>query len=150
MYTNKLIPATHPSTNAYIYNQFVTLLDELESHKLSTKTLQNIQKQVNKLNSMVCNEQLWDKQLKISYRKIIKLVKKDIDLVPKNYYLQHFVAIGLSAIGIPVGVLIGFLLNNMILISLGVPFGLAIGAAIGKHLDKKAFKQHKQLSIDLC
>ena len=80
--------------------------------------------------------------------RILKLIEKEQKLVPKNIYRNRWLAIGMSAFGIPFGVAFGISLGNMAFLAIGLPLGMAIGIAVGTDLDKKALKNGKQ--IDVC
>ncbi|MBK8045016.1 MAG: hypothetical protein IPK21_21620 [Haliscomenobacter sp.] len=58
-------------------------------------------------------------------------------------------SLGMAAFGLPIGVAFGMSLGNIGLLGSGLPIGLAIGVALGSGLDKKAFKEGKQLDLDI-
>lgn len=130
------------------YQRFSTLIDELRSHKLSHSVIDFINDELDVLNK-TNEEKPLRKQLRISQQKIIKQVEKEHKLVPKNYYRNLWMAVGMSAFGLPMGVAFGAALGNMGLLAVGLPIGMAIGIAVGTKKDKEAAQDGKQLKFDL-
>ena len=81
--------------------------------------------------------------------RILKLIEKEQKLVPKNIYRNRWLAIGMSAFGIPFRVAFGISLGNMAFLAIGLPLGMAIGIAIGAGMDKKAFEEGRQLDLEI-
>jgi len=79
----------------------------------------------------------------------LKKLEKEHKLVPKNYYRNLWLPLGMSAFGLPIGVAFGLLVDNIALLSIGLPIGLAIGVALGISLDQKAAKAGKQLDFEV-
>jgi hypothetical protein len=80
--------------------------------------------------------------------KILRLVEKQLKLVSKNHYRNAWMAIGI-ALGVPFGVVFGNSFDNMAYIGIGIPIGMAIGIGIGTAMDAKAFKEGRQLDLEL-
>lgn len=89
------------------------------------------------------------KRLRSSELRILKLIEKELKLVPRNTYRTRWMAIGMSIFGIPMGVAFGASLGNMAFLAIGIPIGMSIGIAIGTGMDKKAHEQDKQLDIEI-
>ncbi len=89
------------------------------------------------------------KRIRKSQSNILKLIEKELKLVPKNLYRSRWMAIGMSAFGIPLGVAFGTSLWNMGLLGIGIPIGMVIGMAIGSGMDKKAFEESRQLDLEM-
>ncbi len=77
------------------------------------------------------------------------MVTKELKLVTKNQYRNMWFILGMSAFGVPIGVAIGLALGNIAFLGIGFPFGMVIGALVGINMDKKAFKEGRQLDIEL-
>lgn len=75
-------------------------------------------------------------------------LEKEHKLVPKNYYRNIWLLVGMAAFGLPIGVVFGLLMDNISLLSIGLPIGLAIGVGLGISLDKKAEKEGRQLDFE--
>jgi hypothetical protein len=78
---------------------------------------------------------------------ILKLVKKELKIVPKSHYQTLWMLFGFSGLGIPIGVAFGLGMGNIGLLGIGLPIGMGLGAVIGLMLDKKALKEGRQLDI---
>ena len=131
------------------YLQFEKLLNELEKRELTDNIIVSINKEINGLNAIPGSDKNLRKQITKVQADIIKLVEKELKLVPKNYYRNLWLAIGLAVFGLPVGVIIGLTLHNMAFLGIGLPMGLAVGIAIGTGMDKKAQEEGRQLDIEL-
>ncbi len=60
-----------------------------------------------------------------------------------------WLALGMSAFGIPIGVAIGLSVGNPGLLATGLPIGMGIGMAVGASMDKKAKETGKQLDVEI-
>jgi len=130
------------------YAQFEALLSELQKKELPDSITLYINEEVSSLNELPTNTELL-KSIRKKQTKIIQLVEKQVKIVPKNYYRNMWLAVGMSAFGLPLGVAIGLSLGNIGLLGIGLPIGMAIGAAVGSGMDKKAFKEGRQLDIEI-
>lgn len=137
------------SSESPIYGQLGALLQELEKKTLSDEVVRSINQDIERLNTTTANGSSLRKLVKQIQTNIVKLVEKQHKIVPKNYYRNIWLAIGMSAIGIPLGMLYGLLMGNMGLLAIGLPIGLGIGVAIGSNMDKKAADEGRQLDIEL-
>jgi len=81
--------------------------------------------------------------------KILKLLEKEMKVVPKNHYRNLWLAVGMSAIGVPIGLVFGLCLGNIGLLGTGLPIGMAIGMVFGSNMDNKAFKEGRQLDMEV-
>jgi hypothetical protein len=81
--------------------------------------------------------------------RLIKLIEKEVKLVPKNYYRNLWLTLGMAGFGIPIGVAFGASLGNMAFIGVGLPIGLAFGIALGTGMDKKALAEGRQLDLEI-
>ena len=130
------------------YTQFECLLNELAKRKLPDVVAEYINEEVKSLNRLPTGEEL-KKALKKKQAKIIQLVEKQLKIVPKNYYRNMWLALGMSVFGLPLGVAIGLSLGNIGLLGIGLPIGMAIGAGVGSGMDKKALQEGRQLDIEI-
>lgn len=141
-----------PKTERYpkvlkIFLKFEALLKDLSNKKLSDKTIDQINMMVYELNNSLAKERVYHENLKKAYSDILKMLKKEENIVPKDHYRNLWMALGISTFGIPIGVAFGIALGNMAFLVIGLPIGMAVGLAIGTNLDKKALKNNKQLNI---
>lgn len=131
------------------YFQFETLLEELRKHEIPTDITHAINKEVEQINSFTVSDKALLKQVKESQSRILKLIEKELKLVPQKHYMKMWLAVGMAAFGLPFGVVFGVSLGNMGLIGIGIPIGMALGIAIGTAMDKKAFESGKQLDVEI-
>lgn len=89
------------------------------------------------------------KELGRCQARILGKVEKELKIVPKEYYQNQWLAIGMAGFGIPMGLVFALVLDNMAFFAIGLPLGLAIGMAYGQRLDQKARDEGRQLDIGL-
>ncbi len=131
------------------YIQFEKLLSELRKRDLPDGLVMSINKDIKEMNSTSISGDDIGKIIKRKQTMIIKLLEKEVKLVPKNYYRKLWLAVGMAAFGIPIGVSFGISLGNMAFLGIGLPIGLAIGIAVGSGMDKKAFEEGRQLDVEI-
>ncbi len=131
-----------------LYRNLNSLLNELRLQKLSSPVISFINEQIELINTSH-EERAFRKQLRIGQHKILKKVEKEHKIVPKNYYRNLWMILGMSTFGIPMGAAFGASIGNMGLLGIGLPIGMAIGIAVGMTKDNKAAKDGKQLNFDL-
>ena len=129
--------------------QFKQLNKLLNDKKLPVNIIEKINFEIELLNSsqLVGNSLLH--LIKKKQNKIIRLTEKELKIVPKNYYRNLWMVLGMSAFGLPLGVAFGLSMGNIGLLAIGLPIGTGIGVLVGSKLDKKASESGKQLDIEL-
>lgn len=127
---------------------FEKLITELRKRKISSEIVISVNQNIEEVNSFYGSNKDLRKQICKSQSKILKLLEKDLKLVTRNHYRNMWLAIGMSAFGIPFGVAFGAILDNMGFIGMA-SIGMAIGIAIGTGMDKKAFEEGKQLDLEV-
>ena len=133
-----------------IYNQFAILLSELRKKELPESMILSINNEVEEINkSGILNSNDLRKLIKKKQTVILRLIEKDLKLVPINYYRTLWLALGMTVFGIPLGVLTGVLIGKPGLFMLGLPIGVAIGVTVGTAMDKKAVKENRQLNVEI-
>ena len=130
------------------YQKLHTLVNELKTQKLSTKVIDFINKQIELIN-VTQEEKKLKKQVRLSQQKILRLLEKEHKLVPKGYYRNLWMVLGMSSFGIPMGVAFGAALGNMGLLGIGLPIGMVIGMPLGTKKDNDAAKKGRQLNFAL-
>ena len=121
---------------------FNKLIDALNDRSLDQKSFDRINEHINVIENNVNFN-----TIKKEESKILDYVKEKYGYVAKNHYMSLWIALGMSAIGVPIGVAIGLALDQLGFMGIGIGGGLAIGVAIGSAKDKKAKEQGKQLPI---
>ncbi|MFT4736405.1 MAG: hypothetical protein ACI8QD_000187 [Cyclobacteriaceae bacterium] len=129
--------------------QFEGLLTELRKKDLPAEIAILINDGVEQTNAVSASDNGLSKQIRKAQSGIIRLVEKELKIVTKNHYRNSWLVIGMSAFGIPIGVAFGSSVGNMGFLGLGLPIGMVIGIAVGAGMDKKAFKNGKQLDIEI-
>lgn len=132
-----------------IYSQFEKLLFELRKRDLPDALVMSVNRYIEELNSASNSGSEMRRKIVKTQTRIIKLLEKEVKLVPKNYYRNIWLALGLAAFGVPIGVVLGTSLGNMAFLGIGLPIGLAIGIAVGSEMDKKALKEGRQLDVEI-
>ncbi|WP_373722504.1 hypothetical protein [Bacteroides heparinolyticus] len=132
-----------------IFSQFTKLLIELEKREIPDEIVISINKDIDEINSITNIGNELKKQIKQRLQRIIKLLERNLKLVPRNYYRNMWMALGMAVFGIPMGVAFGTSLGNMAYLAIGLPIGLAIGLGVGEGMDKKALKEGRQLDIEI-
>lgn len=125
---------------------FKKLLVELRKRNLPDGLVMEINKAIEELNVTAGTA---DEQRKMIRRKqsgILKLLDKEMNLVPSNHYRNLWLVLGMATFGLPLGVVFGTILGSMGFIGMGLPIGMPIGMAMGMSLDKKALSEGRQLA----
>jgi hypothetical protein len=129
--------------------QFEKLLTELRKKKLPDGLVMAINKEIEPLNTTYGSGNERRKSIRKIQTRLIKLIEKEVKLVPKNYYRNLWLTLGMAGFGIPIGVAFGASLGNMAFIGVGLPIGLAFGIALGTGMDKKALAEGRQLDLEI-
>lgn len=143
-----------PKTERYpkalkLFHKFEKLIDELSHKTLPDEVIELINHEIHELNNSLAKEKTYHKDLKIAYDHILKLLRKQLKIVPKHYYRNLWLTVGMSSIGLPIGVAFGLAFDNMAFLGLGLPIGMSIGMIIGAGMDNKAKDKDKQIDIDI-
>ncbi len=133
------------SKSEQAFAKFQRLLDELKRQDLNDEVVTAINEGVDQINAIADSGEVLHKQIKKTQSEILKLLEKEVKIVPKHYYRNLWMALGMAAFGIPMGVAFGMSLGNMAFLAIGLPIGLAIGIAVGTGMDKKAAEEGRQL-----
>jgi hypothetical protein len=129
--------------------QFEKLLSELRKKELPDGLVNAINKDIEALNASSGSGDEQRKSIKKIQMSLIKLIEKEVKLVPKNYYRNLWLTLGMAAFGIPLGAAFGASLGNMAFLGIGLPIGMAVGSALGSGMDKKALAEGRQLDIEI-
>ena len=122
--------------------QFNELISALNDKELDEEMIEHIKGNMSNIRS-----ELTFNTIKKEESKILDYIKREKGYVAQNHYMTLWIALGMSAIGVPIGVAIGLALDQLGFMGIGIGGGLAIGVAIGSAKDKKAKEQGKQLPI---
>ncbi len=128
---------------------FDQLINELEKKNLPPEIVDSINQDIDEINTFSGSANSLLTQLKKKQSKILKLIEKELKLVTKNHYRNMWLALGMSAFGLPIGVAFGITVGNIGLLAIGLPIGMVIGMAVGSSMDKKAKESGKQLDVEI-
>lgn len=131
------------------YQLLEELIAELQARELPPEVVVNMNIEISRLNAVVDDHIKLYFYVKLVKKKLLKSILKDLEIVPKNYYRNFWLAMGMSVIGIPFGALFSMLLDNYSYISFGMLIGMVLGLAIGTELDKKALENNRQLQLEI-
>lgn len=130
------------------FTYYQSLLEDLRARELADSMVEAINQDTEALNGLQGSTKEWAKKLRKTIHQRLQKLEKELKLVPKNLYRTRWMAIGLSAFGIPFGVAFGVALGNMAFLGVGIPIGMVVGMAIGAGMDQKAEKEGRQLQIE--
>lgn len=130
-----------------LFRQLDQIRTELSTRELADPTLQAVNGMITEINTSGQSGKPLQKQLKDIRTKLLKLLEKELKLVPRHHYRTQWMVLGMSAFGIPIGVAFGMSIGNLGMLGLGLPIGMAIGVAVGSGMDEKAKKEGRQLNF---
>lgn len=137
------------SKNQKCYDRLVQLNDILKTKDLSDQTISELNKEYQViLNGSNNTPKEFKKTLQKKTYTIFKTIEKNHKLVPKNYYRNQWLALGMAMFGVPFGMVFGMALGNLAFLGIGIPIGMLFGIAIGDSKDKEAFKKGFQIDIE--
>jgi hypothetical protein len=131
------------------FNQLDKVLTELREKQVPDEVISSINNAVDETNNFKGSEKELKKQIRKAQSGIIKLIEKKLKMVPKNHYRNLWLVLGMSAFGLPIGVALGASQGNNGMLGAGLPIGMVIGIAVGTGLDRKAFKEGRQLDLEI-
>ncbi len=133
------------------YAKFDAFLSELRKRELPDKMIIFINKEIDKLNQMSGETpKKIIKQILKSQSNIISNLEKELNIVPKKHYLKKWMVLGMGVLGIPAGLVVGVEYGRLPLgIAFGLPIGMLTGTLLGFYQDKKAFKEGRQINVEL-
>lgn len=136
---------------AYFY--FQQYIRELQKRELPGIIITSVNAAIEEINEIPSTEKNLGWKIKKHQKKIVRLVEKELKIVPRNYYQNLWLVYGMAFVGLPLGFLFTALLGNFGLLTFGLgtgmALGLAIGVSLGRRLDKKALDEGRQLDAEL-
>ncbi|MFC2108993.1 hypothetical protein ACFLRU_02990 [Bacteroidota bacterium] len=132
-----------------VFEQLASLLLAINKKEIPEEIRATINTTIHSLNAVLGTDKELKKQIIKAQASILKLIEKELKLVPKNYYQNTYLVIGMALGMTVVGVPIGTATGNMGLMGIGMCFGMAFGIIVGKAKDKKAFEAGEQLDIEI-
>lgn len=146
----KSIPGKKNQKSYFYFQQF---LAELQKRELPGDIVTSVNESVEEINGIPSTAKNLGREIKQHQRRIVKLIEKELKIVPRNYYQNTWLVYGMAFFGLPIGFFFTAMLGNFGLLTFGLgtgmAMGLAIGFSVGKRLDKKAFEEGRQLDAEL-
>jgi ABC-type phosphate/phosphonate transport system permease subunit len=130
------------------YDQLQQLLIAVAEKDIPDSVIEKINLVINFLNNVEEGNSRFQKMMKKAEADILKLLEKELKMVPINHYKKLWMVLGMSAFGMPLGVAFGISVGNLGLLGLGFPIGMGIGVFFGISQDKKALAEGRQLAFE--
>lgn len=130
------------------FHKIQVLVDELNKKEIPEVIQDQINQKIEKISAFSGSDVQLSKLISGTYREILKLVRKELGIVPRHFYQNLWMALGLSVFGVPLGFVYAAATDNPGLFSVGIAMGLPIGLAIGMQMDKKKEREGKQIQIN--
>ena len=143
------ITENHDTKLQETYSQFNQLIFELRKKELPEDLIIRLNGEIEKIYLRDNTEKNLRKDIKKTQASILKTLEKEVKIVPKNYYQNLWLALGMTIFGIPFGIALGTSLGNAGFSGVGLPIGMGVGIAIGSEKDKKALAEGRQLDIKI-
>jgi hypothetical protein len=124
------------------------LIADLQKRSLPADLIQTINSKIEGINTSTLLGKPLEKLVSTTLAEILKLLEKELKLVPQHHYRTQWMVLGMSAFGLPMGVAFGISIGNLGMLGLGLPIGMAIGIAKGSAMDEKAKKKGRQLNLN--
>ncbi len=131
------------------YGQFNHLILELTTKDLPRGLILSINQDIEEINSATGSEKVLFKVINKRQAGLLKRLEREVKLVPKNYYRNLWIGLGMASFGIPMGIIFSTMLGNMAFLGIGIPVGFAVGIGIGSTLDRKALEEGRQLEVEI-
>jgi len=128
--------------------QLQVLIAAIEQKELTNSALEKLNNEIDSFNSIDDSNPSLQKAIKKTETQLLKILDKELKIVPINHYRKLWMVLGMSAFGIPLGVAFGISIGNLGLLGLGLPIGMGIGILVGISQDKKALAEGKQLAFE--
>ena len=130
------------------YSQLKKIIIDLNERGIPGETIQAINDEINIINESKGTEKDFLSQVKKAKSNILKLIEKELKLVPKFHYQNLWMAYGMMA-----GLIISLILKQFGLdntwnsVGMMLPMGILFGIVAGKNRDEKAKNDGQQLNI---
>lgn len=139
--------ATNKKRLQNAHQQMVKLLAALEKKEVPDVIQDEVDVKVANLNVFTGSEKEHARALEQTHRYLLRILQEKLNWVPKDYYRNQWMALGMSVFGLPMGVALGISLDNMAFMAAFLPIGMVIGMALGAGMDKKAAEEGRVLEM---
>lgn len=136
-----------PDKDSGPIRDFQFLLSEISHKDLTPEVEEKIEKIIEALNSWECYARGYLKEIEKAKTKILKILHKDLGIVPRNYYTGLWLSLGTAIFGVPFGLIIFMATGKAAFLGVGLPLGMFLGLGIGAYLDRKAKENNKMIFL---
>lgn len=131
------------------YAKFKKLIDELGKRDLTPEVIASLNEKIESLNVISDTDKQLSSLLRKTQNSILKILEKELKIVPKNYYRTLWMGLGMAVFGVPIGIALSAGINNYGMLGAGFAIGIGIGLAVGSEMDRKASVEGRQLDVVL-
>ena len=128
---------------------FQQLINELNKKDFPVEMADSLNRDIEEINQFAGSVKERLNLLRKKQTQMLAKLEKELKLVTINHYRNQWLAVGMSAFGLPIGVALGLSLGNFGLLGIGLPIGMGIGVLVGAAMDKKAKESGKLLDVEL-
>lgn len=125
------------------------LLKQLQDKTLKPQTTQFITHQITTIESLNLQQKASSRKINQSKRQLLSYLQKNEGIYAKNHFMTLYMAVGMTAMGLPAGIIFSFLIDNFAFIGLGLPIGLSLGLALGQKKDLQIKAKGKQINYSV-
>ena len=130
----KLKNVEHNQKLNKVYLYFLNLTTDLEDRQLSLNVIDVINEEINNINKLSGTNKEVIKTIQLSTKTVLLAIKKELNIVPKNYYQNHWMIYGMI-IGTICAIIITTMghENTWNTFPMGTAMGIIFGALAGKN-----------------
>lgn len=129
------------------YQQMAKLMAALEKKEVPEGIQDEVIIKIANLNAFAGSEKEFARELEQAYNYLLRMLQEKMNWVPKDFYRNQWMALGMVVFGLPLGIALGIALDNMAFMAAFMPIGLAIGMGLGAGMDKKAAEEGRVLDL---
>lgn len=142
-----LLQESTTKSNHKNFQYFRKLCAQIPIIRLEEDTIRAINERINLINETSGDNAGFNKLCKKKAHEIVKLLQQKHRIVTRSYYQNMWMAVGMSAFGLPIGIAFSVAIDNYAFIAIGLPIGMVIGTGIGKNMDEKAKAEGRLIDI---
>lgn len=125
------------------FGRLISLLQALESRELDPQPFAEF---LDSIDHLLDEDASVTKIFRV-HERIKSYLEKEHKLVVPGHYQTMWMALGMSAFGLPLGMAFAFALDNFAFFAIGLPIGMSIGIAVGSAQDRKAKEEGRVLDV---
>ncbi|MEE4193637.1 MAG: hypothetical protein V2J07_00415 [Anaerolineae bacterium] len=129
------------------YQRMADLIAALAKKEVPEAVVDEVNVKIANLNAYSGSEKEFARELERAYNYLLRLVQEVCNWVPRDFYRNQWMALGMSVFGIPLGIALGLALDNMAFMAAFLPLGMAMGMGVGSGMDKKAAEEGRVLDL---